>query len=102
MITDKIAFGEAFSDISVEHTDRMTLINNILSAVRDLYTAIDEEIQAENLALNNKPTAVTSGSGDAWDDFRGNGPTTTNEIGINSDVQEKGEALFDALDALGA
>ena len=102
MITDKVTFGEAFSDTAVEHTDRMTLINAILEATRDLYTAITDEIEAENLALNNKPTAVTSGSGDAWDDFRGNGPTTTNEVGLNSSVQAKGEALFDALDALGS
>lgn len=86
------AMGQIFSEITVAYETRLDRINTIITAARNLLIAIHEENTAEVLATGN--ATITN-----WDDFRGNGVQPA-LMGINEDVQVKGEALYAALDAL--
>jgi hypothetical protein len=94
MITNGTDFGKAFSEVSVLHETRLAQINSILDAARNLYYALDQEIAAETLATNN--ASIKEGE---WDKFRGNN-VSPNQSGINDEVQSKGAALWDAIDAI--
>ena len=85
-------FGKAFSAVAVVHATRLTNIASLLDATRTLYSAIEEEIQAETLAANNQPSTPS------WANFRANGTAGTD--GINNDVQDKAEALWTAFNAI--
>ena len=91
---DRILMGQAFSEITISHEDRIARVNVILVAAKNLYAAIDEEIAAETAA-----EAVPAYVDPTWDDFRGNGVDTAAD-GINNPVQDRGAELYDAIAAL--
>ena len=92
---DAETMGKAFSQVDISHEDRIANISAIMKAARNLYSAIVAEIQAETLAQYNEPVDPT------WADFRGNGVDGDPPIdGINNEVQDRGEELYEALAAL--
>lgn len=95
MQTTATAFGQQFSALNIGYTSRLEKATNLNNLICLLQTAIQQENIAETLATNN-PALTAEG---AWDTFRGNG-VDTNPTGINVEVQNKAEALFNAMNII--